>query len=432
MDQKIETLNKIIINFKKAGNRKYTEKTLRLKIEEINILDEQVKEHNRTEEIKEEDLIRFNKLKLLAKELLENALASMSEDKNIANTSDSNSEETEQATRPSTSLRDRTETNMSNFNLETSLKVIPEFTGNYKELPAFLKIVDIIYNSLAIEAKTTLIDFVLNVKLTPSVRTALGTVDIKNHTDLKNALQNRYKTTKTVAQIQSTLSNYMQKNLKVQNYNEKLLQMIAELNELQISEIPGCNEIQKGTIISLNNSYALNIFKNGLNADLKPTIFASRPRDLNEAVQLAQELEKDFSCNENQVLYFSNKNNKNNNRAYRTYNNGDRNSNYNRTYDNRNNKQNRNNNNYHRNSQSNNGNSRLNNNYNNVRRNQYNNNNNNNPNNDRRNRNNNSNNNYRNNNNFNRNRANVHVVQENSEEPEMNNQNVIIHHPVQN
>ena len=72
MDLKSETLNKIIINFKKAGSRNYTEKTLRLKLEEINILDKQVKEHNKTEKIKEEDLIRFHKLLVLAKELLEN------------------------------------------------------------------------------------------------------------------------------------------------------------------------------------------------------------------------------------------------------------------------------------------------------------------------------------------------------------------------
>ena len=56
----------------------------------------------------------------------------------------------------------------------------------------------------------------------------------------------------------------------------------------------------------------------------------------------------------------------------------------------------------------------------------------NNSNNNRRNRNNNDNNNYRHNNNSNRNRSNVHVVQENFEGPEMNYQNIIIHHPVQN
>ena len=58
--------------------------------------------------------------------------------------------------------------------------------------------------------------------------------------------------------------------------------------------MPNCSEIQKQTILEINNNYALNIFKNGLNENIKPTVFASRPEDLNQAVQLALELEKDF------------------------------------------------------------------------------------------------------------------------------------------
>ena len=124
-------LKKIIKNFKKPGSRKYTEKTLRLKLEEINILDKQVKEHNKTEKIKEEGLIRSHKLLVLAKQLLENSLASMSEEQNIANTSNSGSERTEQTIEVKSS-NSNSDSKMSYFNLETSLKVIPEFTGIIK------------------------------------------------------------------------------------------------------------------------------------------------------------------------------------------------------------------------------------------------------------------------------------------------------------
>ena len=66
---------------------------------------------------------------------------------------------------------------------------------------------------------------------------------------------------------------------------------------------------------SLNAIYALNVFKNGLNSELKPTVFASRRKDLNEAFQLCSELEDDFSSGSDQVLYFSN--NRNNQNIYR-------------------------------------------------------------------------------------------------------------------
>ena len=122
---------------------------------------------------------------------------------------------------------------------------------------------------------------------------------------MKNTLSNRYKSTKTVVQLQATLSNFSLKNMNVYTYNKKLLQMIAELNELQIKDIVGCNTLQANTIKQINVKYALNIFKNGLNGELKPTIFASIPKELNEAVQLALEFEKEFSNNNDQVLYFS-------------------------------------------------------------------------------------------------------------------------------
>ena len=67
----------------------------------------------------------------------------MSEEQNIANTSNSGSERTEQNIEVKSS-NSNSDSKMSYFNLETSLKVIPEFTENYKELPAFLKIIEFI------------------------------------------------------------------------------------------------------------------------------------------------------------------------------------------------------------------------------------------------------------------------------------------------
>ena len=41
--------------------------------------------------------------------------------------------------------------NIANFNLETALNAIPEFSGNYRELNSFLTIVELINDGLAIE-----------------------------------------------------------------------------------------------------------------------------------------------------------------------------------------------------------------------------------------------------------------------------------------
>ena len=90
-------------------------------------------------------------------------------------------------------------------------------------MPAFLKIIEIIYNSLNAESKIQLIDFVFNVKLASSVKTSLGFIVPATFEELKHVLSNRYKSSKTVAQIQATLSKFVQKNMKVNSFNEKLL-----------------------------------------------------------------------------------------------------------------------------------------------------------------------------------------------------------------
>ena len=59
---------------------------------------------------------------------------------------------------------------MADFNLELSFKVVPEFKGSQEDLQPFLKIVKILNDSLKVEAKKTLIDFVVNLKLNSLAR----------------------------------------------------------------------------------------------------------------------------------------------------------------------------------------------------------------------------------------------------------------------
>lgn len=57
---------------------------------------------------------------------------------------------------------------MAEINLETVMKIVPIFDGKYKELDSLLKIVEILCSSLTIIAKSLLIDFITNVKLSPT------------------------------------------------------------------------------------------------------------------------------------------------------------------------------------------------------------------------------------------------------------------------
>lgn len=401
METELSDLKRILVNFKKSINRGYSKDTILSKLQEIEVIKDKFKAlvENSTE--KDSVLIElktnFNLIFSEIKTLLTEALSKIN--------------------------------NMSDFNLELSLKTIPEFNGNVKEVNKFIAIGEIIHNSIKPEQRHILLNVIYNIKLTDKVRIAIG-AQPASFEILKKELLSRFRSYKTVAQIQLMLNSLTQKNMKISAYNDKILELIAELNDLQAKEIPNCSELQNDTINLINKGLALNVFKNGLCAELKPTIFASKPKDLSEAVQLAMQLESDMNINSDQVMYFTGDRNRhfnrNNNRNF-SNNNNRGNSTGNNGYNNNGNRNNNNNNNgnryNNRNNNNNNGNGYNNNNGNSRNRNR------NNGNNQNRNWNNNNGNNA--NNNRSRNNRNIHFVQENSQDPVVNEENVQFHHPEQ-
>ena len=338
---------------------------------------------------------------------------------------------------------------MATFNLELCFKVIPEFKGNHDDLTPFLKTIEFIHNSLKESDRPTLIDFVRSIKLSSTVKTAISTVVCNSYESLVTTLTNRYKSKKTLIQIQNKLCNFQQRSDSVKVFSDKILKLIDELNELQIKELHLNTEVDIGRIKQLNDMYALNVFKQGLNETLVNTVFAAQPKTFAEAINIAEDMESQVK---NQVMFFrqnphnqnmgnnynrrqnsSNFNNsrlsnykKNNNystqsqfnRGNNNWNNSDRNNWNNSNNSNRNNSNpsNRNNWNNSNNSNRNNSNSSNRNNWNNSNNPNRNNSSAGNRNNNSNNRNN-SNSNYRNNENRNGQR-NVNVVQENLQSPE--------------
>ena len=77
---------------------------------------------------------------------------------------------------------------MADFNLELAFNVVHEFKGNQEELQPFLKIVKIINDSLKVEERKTLIDFITNVKLNSLAGTAIGGTTVNTYEILKEKL----------------------------------------------------------------------------------------------------------------------------------------------------------------------------------------------------------------------------------------------------
>lgn len=302
-------LERNLSNFKKSQSRGFKTDTLKSKLDRL----EEVKREFRTlidtldESEALDSKIKFNKISRELENLLEKAL--------------------QEAT-----LKENSE--MANFDLGTAMKAIPVFEGKYSELSAFLKIIEFIGKTLSDTAKTDLLDFVFNVKLSLNVQTALGTQTPTTFEDLKRELCSRYKNNNTVSQIHTTLGNLAQKRSTVSAYKDRILTLVSELNQLQIAALgTTATPAEKAAVKTINDSYALTIFKNGLSDQYRSTVFASRPKNFQEAIEITLELEKsEQQPVNNSIMHFRRQSDQN------KYSNGRYNNN-NRSYNNDNNRQ---------------------------------------------------------------------------------------------
>lgn len=377
MEEILSSLHRILENAKKSVNRPYKKETILSKLDDIEFLKERFNL-----------LIQKNQGKDLSNETTQFA-NEFTQIKEILN-------HMQEGNTPETPI-----TNMASFNIETASKAIPTFTGNYKDLPGFLKVIELIHNTLSEDARKTLIEYVCFLKLNEKVRAAISSLStISTLEALKQKLLERYKNPLSAPQIHTKLSQLKQNRLPILAYKDKLLDLIGELNSMQTLNLV---QDQANAITTINNEYALTIFKNGLNEHYKSIIFAAQPKDLSTAINLCLEIEQsNRTTSTDQILNIRQRQQQiNRNQRYQTNNNtnqrrpkynNNNNRNYNNNYGNNNARnQTNNNNNYQNNNYNNNNTNNRNNNYNNNNRNQnyYNRNRNNN----------NNNNNYRNNNN---------------------------------
>ena len=82
---------------------------------------------------------------------------------------------------------------------------------------------------------------------------------------IEEKLTDRYKSNRTLAQVQFQLSKVHQYNESIRAYSDKISKLIDQLNEIQIRDLKIINEDQKNNFRRANELYSLNIFKQGLN-----------------------------------------------------------------------------------------------------------------------------------------------------------------------
>lgn len=305
MEEKLSTLKNIWKNIRKTPNRTYTKATITKKLEQIEDLKKEFQLLESNEENNKEAVafkLEFYNYYKIIKEYLNKNIRELLTDIQEENTTDDK---------------------MAGFNIEIASKTIPLFAGNYEELESFIITTELVNKTLSDIAKQDFLQYLYHAKLTSNVRTAIGSYKKPDNLDtLIDLLRQRYKNTKTIPELQSRLNCIYQGKISVNTYKEKINTITDNLNRLGIEELGNAaTEAEKNVIIRLNQKLALDAFKRGINENIKTAIFAARPKTIQEAVELALELENEHKLtNNNKIMQIQRHQSNNHQAAHRNKN----------------------------------------------------------------------------------------------------------------
>lgn len=192
--------------------------------------------------------------------------------------------------------------------ISTISKLIPIFNGKREDLHAFITNLKLVHETIAAEKRRSFFSFVFNSKLELKVQNRVKqnspptTVE-----DLITALKTNYGPTKSANSILNELTKVAQRNNNLSNFAAKIESLVAELNEIQITEE---GETNRSAIVNTNNRIAFNSFMNGLtDPQILATIDASQVQTFSEALSIAEKV--DSRGKQGQIMYQTTRNSQN-------------------------------------------------------------------------------------------------------------------------
>lgn len=206
--------------------------------------------------------------------------------------------------------RENTDTSKNTLNIQPAkmetaelvqfMKLIPVFTGDKTALDNFISTIELLSNSMTAAKRDIFFSFVLTNRIDVRVRNKIKQIGTPTDmTQLVKSLKQIFKTKKTENTLLNEITRAVQGNASVDKFAENIENLITDLIELQITDL---GEECRETITSLNYKIGFNAFKNGLNdKDMVQTLEASRVRTLQEALQLAEEMQT--SRQQQKIMY---------------------------------------------------------------------------------------------------------------------------------
>lgn len=178
------------------------------------------------------------------------------------------------------------------LNMETMLKIIPDFDGNSTKLHKFIACCETVHNPLEKESDKELFLSVLKAKLSGRAYDLVKFNDYTSWEELKKDINVNFSDTHSIEYLQVELVKAkQQRSESVRIFASRIEDILSKLNEVCIAR-----EGKEATkyIQHLNNTTALRSFQDGLNDPVKLIVKACRFTTLKDAISKAIEEESSF------------------------------------------------------------------------------------------------------------------------------------------
>lgn len=170
------------------------------------------------------------------------------------------------------------------ISLSDARSLIPEFTGESRELQKFLDCCDILISTATTEIETSLFLTIIKSKLNAEAYEILRHCDADKWESIKETLINRFQTQRPRIAIQGDLTRLKQgPRDSVKDFAQKLQRTLAELNNATCNEATNANA--QSFLLKENEKNAIRVFEDGLsNYQLKTIAKAKGETDLKKLI----------------------------------------------------------------------------------------------------------------------------------------------------
>jgi hypothetical protein len=177
---------------------------------------------------------------------------------------------------------------MANFSFEIGMKMPELAKPGTEETRDFLNTIETYYDVLNEAGKTSFIKFICKAKIKGLAKTKLGQFNQPdNFEELKAEIIKKCLGIESIEALTNKLSNAKQQKKTEEEFAAEVSEIAQKLTTLEIGKTQNITAEAKKAVENVYKGQALSAFQKGLNDAIKTAVIASRPANIEQALEVA-------------------------------------------------------------------------------------------------------------------------------------------------